>query len=75
MSTRAVMDQLNERIENLLHPELRAYGRDDRARLLREARNEPFDSRKRRWRLRGNPTKSLTILVAEAGVEPATYGL
>jgi hypothetical protein len=37
------MDQLKESFENLLYPELRAYGREDRARLLREARNEPFD--------------------------------
>jgi hypothetical protein len=37
------MDQLKESLETLLYPELRAYGREDRARLLREARNEPFD--------------------------------
>jgi hypothetical protein len=37
------MDQLKESFENLLYPELRAYGPEDRARLLREARNEPFD--------------------------------
>ena len=37
------MDQFREFIENLLYPELRAYSRQDRARLLRDARSEPFD--------------------------------
>jgi hypothetical protein len=37
------MDHLRELIENLLYPELRPYGRRDRKRLLREAREEPFD--------------------------------
>jgi hypothetical protein len=37
------MDQFRELIENLLYPELRPYGRRDRERLLREAREEPFD--------------------------------
>jgi hypothetical protein len=43
MSTLGIMDQLKELLENLLYPELRDYGREDRGRLLREARNEPFD--------------------------------
>jgi hypothetical protein len=37
------MDRLRELMENLLYPELRAYGRQDRARLLRDARQEPFE--------------------------------
>ena len=37
------MDRLRELIENLLYPELQAYGRTDRARLLREASKEPLD--------------------------------
>jgi hypothetical protein len=37
------MDRLREVMENLLYPELRAYGRQDRARLLRDARQEPFE--------------------------------
>ena len=37
------MDRLRELIENLLYPELQAYGRKDRARLLREASKEPLD--------------------------------
>jgi hypothetical protein len=37
------MDRLRELMENLLYPELRAYGRKDRARLLRDARQEPFE--------------------------------
>jgi hypothetical protein len=37
------MDGLRELMENLLYPELRAYGRQDRARLLRDARQEPFE--------------------------------
>jgi hypothetical protein len=37
------MDRLREVMENLLYPELRAYGREDRARLLRDARQEPFE--------------------------------
>jgi hypothetical protein len=35
--------RLRELMENLLYPELRAYGRQDRARLLRDARQEPFE--------------------------------
>jgi hypothetical protein len=38
------MDRLRDLIENLLFPELKAYGRRDRARLLQEASKEPFDS-------------------------------
>ncbi|RPJ32001.1 MAG: hypothetical protein EHM35_11905 [Planctomycetaceae bacterium] len=30
-------------IENLLYPELQAYGRKDRVRLLQEASKEPLD--------------------------------
>ena len=30
-------------MENLLYPELLAYGRRDRARLLKEASKEPYD--------------------------------
>ena len=37
------MGRLSELMENLLYPELRAYGRQDRARLLRDARQEPFE--------------------------------
>jgi hypothetical protein len=37
------MGRLSELMENLLYPELRAYGREDRARLLRDARQEPFE--------------------------------
>jgi hypothetical protein len=37
------MGRLSELMENLLYPELRAYGREDRVRLLRDARQEPFD--------------------------------
>jgi hypothetical protein len=37
------MEQLKELFENLLYPELRTYGRKDRARLLQEASKEPFD--------------------------------
>ncbi|MBX9592419.1 MAG: hypothetical protein K2X43_24290 [Hyphomonadaceae bacterium] len=37
------MEQLKEFFENLLYPELRAYDRKDRARLLQEASKEPFD--------------------------------
>lgn len=37
------MDRLRELIENLLYPELQAYGRKDRAPLLREASKEPLD--------------------------------
>jgi hypothetical protein len=37
------MGRLSELIENLLYPELRGYGRQDRARLLRDARQEPFE--------------------------------
>ena len=32
-----------EKIENLLYPELRPYGRSERARLLKEASETPFD--------------------------------
>ena len=34
---------LRELMENLLYPELLAYGRQDRARLLKEASKEPYD--------------------------------
>ena len=37
------MGRLSELMENLLYPELRGYGRQDRARLLRDARQEPFE--------------------------------
>lgn len=37
------IDRLRELMENLLYPELLAYGRQDRARLLKEASKEPFD--------------------------------
>ena len=37
------MGRLSELMENLLYPELRGYGREDRARLLRDARQEPFE--------------------------------
>ena len=37
------MEQLKELMENLLYPELRPYRRSDRDRLLREARQVPFD--------------------------------
>jgi len=37
------MEQLKEQMENLLYPELRPYRRSDRDRLLREARETPFD--------------------------------
>jgi hypothetical protein len=37
------MERFRELIEDLLYPELRAYSRQDRARLLRDARHEPFD--------------------------------
>ena len=37
------MGRLGELMENLLYPELRGYGREDRARLLRDARQEPFE--------------------------------
>jgi hypothetical protein len=37
------MEQLKELMKNLLYPELRPYGRGDQDRLLREARQEPFD--------------------------------
>jgi hypothetical protein len=37
------MERFRELIDNLLYPELRAYEREDRARLLQDARNEPFD--------------------------------
>ena len=37
------MGRLSELMENLLYPELRAYGRQDRARMLRDARQEPFE--------------------------------
>lgn len=37
------IERLRELIENVLYPELLAYGRKDRARLLREASKEPYD--------------------------------
>ncbi len=38
-----MIEQARERIENLLYPELRSYGRGDRDRLLREAAKTPLD--------------------------------
>ena len=43
MTAQPNMDRLRELIENLLYPELQAYGRKDRARLLEEASKVPFD--------------------------------
>jgi hypothetical protein len=37
------MDRLRELMENLLYPELQAYARKDRARLLQQASKEPLD--------------------------------
>jgi hypothetical protein len=34
---------MKEQIEEMLYPELRAYGRNERARLLQKASAEPFD--------------------------------
>ena len=43
MSVQTIMDWLREVIEKLLYPELQVYGPEERARLLRDARKEPFD--------------------------------
>lgn len=37
------IERIKELTENLLYPELVTYGRRDRARLLKEASQEPFD--------------------------------
>jgi hypothetical protein len=39
----AMLQKVAEKIENLLYPELRPYGRGDRARLLRKASETPLD--------------------------------
>lgn len=44
MSAQTIIDQLRQVFENLLYPELQAFGREDRARLFRDARKEPFDT-------------------------------
>ena len=38
-----MIQSIKEKIENLLYPELRPYGRNDRDRLFREAAKTPFD--------------------------------
>jgi hypothetical protein len=38
-----MLQQLQERIENFIYPELRPYGRSERARLLRKASETPLD--------------------------------
>ena len=38
-----MIQELRNKIENVLYPELRSYGRTDRDRLLREAGKAPFD--------------------------------
>jgi hypothetical protein len=38
-----MLRQLQERIENFVYPELRPYGRSERARLLRKASETPLD--------------------------------
>ena len=38
-----MLQQLQERIENCIYPELRAFGRSDRARLLQKASETPLD--------------------------------
>ena len=43
LTARTSMDRLRELFENLLYPELQAYGRKDRDRLLQEASKEPYD--------------------------------
>jgi hypothetical protein len=38
-----MLKRLQERIENFIYPELRPYGRSERARLLRKASETPLD--------------------------------
>jgi hypothetical protein len=38
-----MIEDLRKRIENILYPDLRPYGRSDRDRLLREAAKTSFD--------------------------------
>ena len=64
------MERLKELLENLLYPELRAYAHEDRARLLREARDEPLDL------LEGAGILSaLVIVVAATRYSVAGFGL
>ena len=39
----AMFEAIKQETENLLYPELRPYGRDDRDRLLKRASETPFD--------------------------------
>jgi hypothetical protein len=41
--TNLMTQRFKEKIENLLYPELRPYGRGDRDRLLKRASNTPLD--------------------------------
>ena len=38
-----LFQKIAERVENLLYPELRRYDRSERARLLKQASETPFD--------------------------------
>jgi hypothetical protein len=38
-----MLQKIKEKIENLLYPELRPYGREDRDRFLRKASDTPLD--------------------------------
>jgi hypothetical protein len=38
-----MFQRIVEKVENLLYPELRAYGRSERARLLKKASETPLD--------------------------------
>ena len=43
MTAKPTIQSIKEKIENLLYPELRPYGRNERDRLLRAANKTPFD--------------------------------
>lgn len=64
------MDRFRELIENLLYPELEAYGREKRAHLLRDARQEPFDILERAGLL-----AALVIVVGITRYSVAGFGL
>jgi hypothetical protein len=43
VTAKPTIQSIKEKIENLLYPELRPYGRNERGRLLRVANKTPFD--------------------------------